>query len=544
VARYEINESVTEPRAVFGTDLSTVQAAVPKNGAPVVARNAGTSTSRALYAAASGGSPLTQPILTTNGRIDAYVEGEAPVDLLINYGLSNQYTQRFTPPQVGAAGPPGGTGIALNMDDFPVIAPEVNEQGQFQRALDGAATAGRALFFLGTKTIQGVTIPSNTRLFGADRWSVVKVASSSPGLYPLYMAPGVHDVRLHNFEIDGNKANITGDPDVDGSPSCAVMVQGTIATPCQRIYVEDVYQHDSKRLGIVFQNVQKGRIKAVIENNERDGATVYMNCRDIVVDLIVSGCGDDYLGINSSDGTTTGLCERITGRLVASGPSSRNKGRALTVRGGHTIKLDVIANDLPQSSVVLNNFGSANLTDFDINVLSYRAGLGGSADKHGVLIQVGDGGYIGQGRVSGRVTSAQAYGVVLDNAKGTPGTNDIRDLDLNVVSTGAVTADYLLSAPGLSDVRVRPKVMTASATWDPPSLGDGASAQATIAVPGAVVGDVVAGVAHNGLSGIFWDFVGRVTAADTVTVNLTNRTGSTVNLGAGTLRVEVHRHLL
>jgi hypothetical protein len=535
VARYEINESVTEPKAVFGTDLSTVQAAVPKNGAPVVARNAGTTTSRALYAAASGGSPLTQPILTTNGRIDAYVEGEAPVDLLINYGLSNQYTQRWTPPQRGVPGD------AVRLDENGTTYTQIN-------ALLASAAGNYPVLVPPDVTIpvDGIVIPSFTELYGFGRMSELQVAPTS-GPYPLYVQPGATDIWFHDFAIDGNKANISGDPDATNDPQFALYVAGTIASPCRRIYVNNVYQHDSKRLGIGFANVQGGRLHATVENNERDGATLYYNCRDIDIGLTAIGCGDDHLGINSGEGSTIGLCEGIRGWVIARGPSTRQKGRAVTIRGGHNIQLDVLTTDVSQSAVVLNNFSTANLTDFDIRVQAYRPGQGGGVaapDKDGVLVQVGEGGYIGGGRIAGRVSGALRDGVRFENLKASAGSDDIRDLDVDVAVSGSGDSDWNTSAAGLSDVRIKPKVMTATATWNPGSVADGASVTTTVAVPGAAIGDVALAPGFSSISGINWDVIARVSATNQVTVKVTNRSGSTQVLGSGTLRVEVRKYWL
>lgn len=74
-------------------------------------------------------------------------------------------------------------------------------------------------------------------------------------------------------------------------------------------------------------------------------------------------------------------------------------------------------------------------------------------------------------------------------------------------------------------------------TWDPASVANGASAFTLLTVPGAVLGDY-AEVAFS-LTVANMSISAFVSAADTVTVVLTNNTGSAVDLGSGTLRARV-----
>lgn len=82
-----------------------------------------------------------------------------------------------------------------------------------------------------------------------------------------------------------------------------------------------------------------------------------------------------------------------------------------------------------------------------------------------------------------------------------------------------------------------PPPLTSSATWDPPSLVSGASESQTIAVAGAVLGQLVQASFSLDLQGM--SLIGYVSAANTVTVVLSNLTGGTLDLGSGTLKVSV-----
>lgn len=84
------------------------------------------------------------------------------------------------------------------------------------------------------------------------------------------------------------------------------------------------------------------------------------------------------------------------------------------------------------------------------------------------------------------------------------------------------------------------RVLTGSATYDPPSLADGAGTNTTVTVTGAALGDFIAGLSFTrDLAGI--TLTGYVSAADTVTVRLQNESGGPVDLASGTLRARVRK---
>src|SRR4051812_44238155 len=150
--------------------------------------------------------------------------------------------------------------MPLNVKDYGAVGDgSTDDNAAIQSAL--TAGAGGAVFVPpGRYSITGLTIPNDTELFGAG-WNSQFVVRPSAGFYPLYIAAGKHDVRLHDFSIDGNKANITGDSNVLAAPACALIAEGTKASPCLRIYVDRLRVFNQKRLGIVFQSVQAGAVR-------------------------------------------------------------------------------------------------------------------------------------------------------------------------------------------------------------------------------------------------------------------------------------------
>lgn len=75
-----------------------------------------------------------------------------------------------------------------------------------------------------------------------------------------------------------------------------------------------------------------------------------------------------------------------------------------------------------------------------------------------------------------------------------------------------------------------------SGTWDPPVVANGASTSIVVSVPGVTTAWVRVTAALSSLAA-GWTLGAAVTAADQVTVTLTNNTGASGNLGSGALSV-------
>lgn len=88
------------------------------------------------------------------------------------------------------------------------------------------------------------------------------------------------------------------------------------------------------------------------------------------------------------------------------------------------------------------------------------------------------------------------------------------------------------------------KHLTATRAWDPASVASGGFTSTTNTVGGAVVGDMAtasfAPFSGSVPAGVF--FVANITAANTATLAMVNLSGAPVDLGNGTLRVDVWRH--
>jgi hypothetical protein len=331
-------------------------------------------------------------------------------------------------------------GIGLTPQQFGVVGDGTDETAGLQEWLMAAA-GGVAYLPAGVYGFQSLAFPSNLELVGAGWNAVLKVVSA--GTYPLYIGAGIHDVRVRGLQIDGNKANMAGDPDVQGDPRCALIAQGTSGSPCQRIFVEDVYLHDSKRLGIVFQNVVKGAVRdCVVADNDRDGITVYFSSSEIDISgNHISGCSDDYVGLNAEDGTTTGntLRQIAVVNNTMKGPGGLAKGKGVAVRGGSDILIaGNVIDSTSEEGIRLTDFNTTALGSVAVvdNVIR-NSGQGGSSFHMAIFVLAGSSGThtAGFASVSGVLVADNVIdgpvgeGIVLrsDHAAGELQHVDIRD---------------------------------------------------------------------------------------------------------------------
>ena len=84
------------------------------------------------------------------------------------------------------------------------------------------------------------------------------------------------------------------------------------------------------------------------------------------------------------------------------------------------------------------------------------------------------------------------------------------------------------------------KHLSATATYDPPSIAAGAQTTTTVTVNGAALGDEVTCSFDKDLQGM--QMTAYVSATDTVTVVIRNGTGGAIDLASGTLRVSAWQH--
>jgi len=90
---------------------------------------------------------------------------------------------------------------------------------------------------------------------------------------------------------------------------------------------------------------------------------------------------------------------------------------------------------------------------------------------------------------------------------------------------------------GQPNLPIGVRELVAEAAWDPPSIAAGGSAQLNVPLPGARPGDFASAGFSLSTSGIV--FLAQVGATDVVSVTAWNRSGTAIDLAAGTVRARV-----
>lgn len=135
------------------------------------------------------------------------------------------------------------------------------------------------------------------------------------------------------------------------------------------------------------------------------------------------------------------------------------------------------------------------------------------------------------------IRSRTLYGPAAPNG-GTWHQGDIVWLDNSVAGNGVGFVCIGGGTPG-TWARFGFVALEASATYDPPSLADGAGTTTTVACSGAALGDYAKASFSLDLQGI--TVTAYVSVANTVSVRFQNESGGVLDLASGTLRVRVEK---
>ncbi len=147
------------------------------------------------------------------------------------------------------------------------------------------------------------------------------------------------------------------------------------------------------------------------------------------------------------------------------------------------------------------------------------------------------GNYFERSQVADITGRRESYGAVAP----TTGTWVLGDIVWNTAPAAGGTVGWICTASGTpgSWTAICYAPINGSATYDPPSLADGAGATTTVAVTGAALGDFAEAsfsLDTQGVSVTAW-----VSAANTVSVRFQNESGGVIDLASGTLRARVRK---
>lgn len=307
------------------------------------------------------------------------------------------------------------------------------------------------------------------------------------------------------------------------------------------------------------------------------------------VQNVTSASNTDLVGINIK-GNTRGITSAPQGFAnIVIGNHVRNIGVAGVRGGGIRGQTDDVlisgnqCEDCGTTGIVADETAVHRNVAISGNLVRYASaaagtvgirlegqGTGDSADHNrilnaetGIVVRTGPTGTMADSRVASNLIAGCTFNLVFDSFTGCTLSRLV--IDDNVMTGGTFGILYNGSAGTVTGLRLRnndlaraatpisgalgtsPVVsgnsgfLSASATWDPPSIANGASSATSLTVGGAVVGDMVSASFSNALGGL--SLTAQVSAPDAVEVRLSNASGGAVDLASGTVRVTVSKGL-
>ncbi|MBI4242966.1 MAG: right-handed parallel beta-helix repeat-containing protein [Planctomycetes bacterium] len=216
-----------------------------------------------------------------------------------------------------------------------------------------------------------------------------------------------------------------------------------------------------------------------------------------------------------------------------------NVGTGILVSGNDTIVANnvLLGNGTQYSNTGTRTVASGNIIDtISGKYIVYEDVTINATGPTGLVVSRGSGYDVGMQLDQSGVAAWTLHNIA---TSGTFGIQQAGLERLSITTNGAVTIPGTLAVGG--DGAAITRHLSATTTWDPPSISNGAATSTTLTVSNAVVGNTVAVGFSTAVPGGAL-LVGAVTAANTVTVTLANHTGGALNLASGTLRADVWQH--
>lgn len=314
--------------------------------------------------------------------------------------------------------------------------------------------------------------------------------------------------------------------------------------------------------GIAATNRASGAVpvRFVFDGNTVDDVTIWEGIDThggtdgVISNNTITNC---KIGINVSPGDTNEPPHRVsvTGNTInkGSGVTTPQRGIALIgyngankseglVAAGNVINDMGVASDYTDGAILLKFTKGAVVTgnsiidpvatgiglydsntDFVVSGNSVAIVQAGHANASGIVVNAAS----QSGAIVGNFIEAVAnqFGIFMVSASA-----DVVAFDNKIITSG--TGGPYVGAPSGA-------VITASATYDPPNLVDGAGATTTVTVGQIALGDYATASFSLDLQGI--TVTAWVTDTSTVSVRFQNETGGAIDLASGTLRVRVRK---
>lgn len=461
----------------------------------------------------------------------------------------------------------------FDLRDFGAVGNGVaDDTSAVQNAISAASTAGGGVVFLppGTYLTGQINLAANVELRGFGM-GVTTIKLKNANNTHLLRGSSATNCIIRDLTVDGNRANQTGTESWSGIHLITSNYAQVI-----RCEVKETY-----RIGITLAGSPYSLIDACYIHN-----TNYIGCW---LGDNGSGTYSQYSTIRNCNVVETGL-DSITlasDNLLCSGNYCKHSGNRTTDAGNiYTTPgrrfIRIIGNHVEDGT----GFGidlapDATYTYYGIVVegnvclRSRNSGIQSSVPgvtitgnycqdngqnngqaapslPYGIYIAASDVVVTGNVCTDLQGTKTQLYGIrvaaggarqiiasnILDgNSTGAVlGTQGTDGSFFGNTATGGLTSTF--SGVSIGGGATITKVLSNSATYDPPNTTSGNSWVTTIAVAGAVIGNFVI-VNHSSITTGGWFLYGYVSSAGTVTVVGVNHTGGTSNLASGTLKVFV-----
>lgn len=181
---------------------------------------------------------------------------------------------------------------------------ELNDTGRFQRALAKLETQEGGNVFLAAKEyVANIKIPSNCGIVGVGRKSIIKIPDNSITAAIELKDGKVRNTYLHNFSIDGNKANQTSlnARGISYIGSSFLSHPTPVETNDARHFIQDIFIVNTKGTGFHLEG--RGECNVINVNVMlADNYGFYLNSFDNTFDRLSSGANGKtgiYIGTGS-----------------------------------------------------------------------------------------------------------------------------------------------------------------------------------------------------------------------------------------------------
>lgn len=256
-------------------------------------------------------------------------------------------------------------------------------------SLRSAFMTGAANIFLpsGTYLVSSVlTLGSNQRLYGVGEGSVIKAASGHTStILTNANSSGNSNIVLENFTVDGNKlSRATGQH--------LIHLTCNSGSTNENLMLRRLTGKDSPALGFIVSRTSGAEVSNNhVYGNDRDGITFYFGCRNVkVVDNRIHHCGDDFIGLNAENETSSGhsMMDFVVARNFC-GPSQVSAGAGIAVRGAaRVVVADNVVQDGREAGISISNWNTSPAEDVLVtgNVILNAGAANSGNDGHGINI--------------------------------------------------------------------------------------------------------------------------------------------------------------